>query len=149
VKPLIVGEAPSKNEHVPRPISGRIGRRLAACAGMTLERFLASFDRVNLLEVRQDTKEKGFEFDVKAALASARMLRDMMFFKHRPAILLLGTRVARAFEVKANYFDEFTLCDAKAYMLPHPSGINRWWNDPDNDRKMHEFMQWLVVECKL
>lgn len=144
MKPIIVGEAPSKNEHPPSPIEGRIGHRLAACTGISFAEFLERFDRMNLLEVRQDTKEKGFEFDAVAASKSAERLWSN--FQRGQIVLLLGKRVAKAFAVKGEYFVKQNVAGADVYVLPHPSGINRWWNDSRNGRRMYDFMQTLDLD---
>lgn len=44
-------------------------------------------------------------------------------------VYLVGTRVARAFEMRPV---ALLHVDAPYITLPHPSGLNRWWNDPDN-----------------
>lgn len=142
MKPLIIGEAPSKNEYPPTPIAGRIGRRLADMAGLTFEDFLEKFERVNLLAVRQDTAEKGFEFDLEYAKTSAMLLS--MTLRLRPAVILLGRRVAKAFDLKDDYFAPLTINGAPAWIVPHPSGVSRWWNDPENEEKMRTFMIELV-----
>jgi uracil-DNA glycosylase len=142
MKPLIIGEAPSKNEVTEHPIEGRIGRRLAACAGLTLPEFLAHFDRVNLLHVRQDTKEKGFEFDAAAARKAATLLKPS--FKRGQTVLLLGGRVAEAFGIHDAYFTWHVVNGARLYIVPHPSGVNRWWNDPINKLCAEQFMQAIV-----
>lgn len=146
MKPLIVGEAPSKNEVTARPIEGRVGKRLAAVCGMELAAFLAHFERVNLLHVRQDTKEKGFEFDLKAARVEAERLRDN--FKEDQIVILLGGRVAEAFHVHDHYFVETRVNFARLYIVPHPSGVNRWWNDPLNMRQAEVFMQSIVERTR-
>jgi hypothetical protein len=161
VKPLIIGEAPSKNEYPPSPIAGRIGKRLAECAGLSLQDFLEHFERRNLLEVRQDTKEKGFEFDARAASLAADKLwhdgalltdypsisgrRDDAVFAPGRVVLLLGYRVATAFGAANIYFMKQTLgTEAEVYVLPHPSGVNRWWNDPFNAALVTKFMRSIV-----
>lgn len=145
MKPLLIGEAPSKNEHPPTPLEGRIGRRLAACAGLSFEEFLERFDRVNLLDVRQDTKEKGFEFDMEKASKSAR--RMYWTLENGRTIILLGKRVAAAFALPSEYFQplRWAPVDLTFYVVPHPSGVNRWWNDPANVEKMNAFMRGLLV----
>lgn len=146
MKPLIVGEAPSKNEVTERPIEGRVGRRLADCCCISLDEFLHRFDRVNLLHVRQDTKEKGFEFDEAAASQEAHRMATTLDFNDRPFVLLLGKRVAAAFGAHANYFEaQHVGTRTTLYVLPHPSGVNRWWNDPENHRKICDFMQYLLA----
>lgn len=149
VKPLLVGEAPSKNEATEAPLAGRVGRRLASLCGLSFEEYLDFFERVNLLHVRQDTKEKGFEFDFVAATqaAHALWLSEDAFASGR-TILLLGRRVARAFSETTEYFEGRTTASQgiKIYVLPHPSGVSRWWNEEANYRRAAEFMQWIVVE---
>lgn len=147
MKPLLIGEAPSKNEVTERPLEGRIGKRLAACCNLTLEDFLRYFDRVNLLHVRQDSKEKGFEFDAKAAAAEACRLR-----KEWPSgrtVILLGRRVAEAFGVPQTPYFERRIHDHDFYVVPHPSGLNRWYNDPTNMINMNEFMTGLVMKTRI
>lgn len=142
MKPLIIGEAPSKNEVTERPIEGRIGRRLAVCAGLSFGDFLHHFDRVNLLHERQEVFGKGFTFDTVAARIEADRLRSS--FGREQTVLLLGGRVAEAFGVRDEYFTRHVINDANAYLLPHPSGINRWWNDPMNMEKMNVFMRGII-----
>lgn len=146
MKPLLIGEAPGKNEHPPRPLEGRVGRRLATCAGISFEEFLERFDRTNLLSVRQDTKEKGFEFDHVAAKAEAeRLHREVL--QPGQTVVLLGRRVAKAFDMPPDPFVEHLRWAwgqrgfIKMYVVPHPSGINRWFNEPTNVSQMNEFMR--------
>lgn len=146
MKPLIVGEAPSKNEVVEQPLQGRVGRRMAALSGLTYEQYIDFFDRVNLLHVRQDTKEKGFEFDFESAQIEARQL--VRGFKRGQIVLLLGGRVTEAFGVHHEYFNEVKLNGARCYIVPHPSGVNRWWNDQDNVKKATAFMRGIVERTK-
>lgn len=32
-----------------------------------------------------------------------------------------------------------------AFCIPHPSGVNRWWNDPENRERAEAFMQFFPV----
>lgn len=153
MKPLIVGEAPSKNELPERPIEGRIGARLAVCCGLPYDEFLERFERVNLLRVRQDTKEKGFEFDAAAAAhvawQMAAPLSTQFAFHEGRTVLLLGKRVAAAFGADTRYFERQRIgTRAEVYVLPHPSGVNRWWNDEANQRRMVEFMHGIVERTR-
>lgn len=145
MRPLIIGEAPSKNEFPPTPIEGRIGRRLASYAGLSFEEFLTRFDRVNLLSVRQDTAEKGFTFDRVAALESWRIIARRI--KPGQTVLLLGKRVADAVGCVNDYFEPCRLVGGiTLYVVPHPSGVSRWWNDEKNKERMRGFMTELVKE---
>lgn len=148
MKPLLIGEAPSKNEVTETPIEGRIGKRLASYAGLSLEDFLTIFDRINLLHERQDTREKGFEFDHDAARLEA--FRLYPTFKPGQTVIMLGRRVGNAFGAFGEYFQAHRPRDngAVIYVVPHPSGINRWWNDPQNCLQATEFMQKIVAEVR-
>jgi hypothetical protein len=143
MKPLIIGEAPSKNGKPERPIEGRIGQRLADHAGLSYADFLVHFDRVNLLHERQEVAGKGFVFDRAAAINAAQALVKQLTAGR--LVLLLGRRVAGAFGCTKDYFDAHHLENgAILYVVPHPSGINRWWNDPWNSKTMRAFMHQIV-----
>lgn len=146
MKPLLIGEAPSKNEVTPRPLEGRVGKRLAACCNMPLEAYLEHFDRTNLLSVRQDTKEKGFEFDLRAAKVAAEAL--VSGFKKGQIVVLLGGRVAEAFGIHDHYFTWCQINEADVTIFPHPSSVSRWWNDPANVRQAEVFMQSIVERTR-
>lgn len=145
MKPLLIGEAPSKNATHPRPLEGRIGRRLADCAGLSYEAYLEAFERINLLQVRQDTAEKGFEFDMRAARVEAQRLRESGLLRER-SVVLLGHRVAEAFNLRGMRY--FHGCPSgmhgMIWVMPHPSGINRWWNEAENCKAACAFMRGLV-----
>ncbi len=149
MKPLLIGEAPSKNQTDPHPLEGRIGRKLAECAGLSYDAYLDMFDRVNLLAVRQDTKEKGFEFDMKAARESALLMRQSGIMRDR-SVVLLGNRVAEAFGVRSiRFFHGHPHGQGgMLWVMPHPSGINRWWNDPDHHEAACSFMRGMVERHK-
>ncbi len=142
-KPLLIGEAPSKNEDTPQPLEGRVGSRLANLAGLRLDHYMELFERRNLLQVRQDTAAKGFEFDEKAAAIEAVTMRNL-YFKDGRVIVLLGKRVAKAFGVKEVYFIQQQYHGPDIRVMPHPSSVNRFWNDLANVKQAEEFMQGIV-----
>lgn len=94
---------------------GCSGHRLCCLIlGMSRSDYLSTFDRVNLCNRQWDTKE-----------AAARALT----LGGRKCILL-GSKVARAFEIP---FRPFTLFRRDTVLvLPHPSGLCRLWNVPGN-----------------
>lgn len=47
-------------------------------------------------------------------------------------VLLMGRGPARALGVAAPYLVGTVLRGRRAVVVPHPSGVNRWWNDPAN-----------------
>lgn len=139
-KPLIVGEAPNKKG---RPgdtsIAGRCGKKLAELCGCTLDEYLDVFERRNVLSTYPGASGKGSAFSSPAIKRRATILRRA--FRPGRTVILLGYRSARAFGVKAKYFEPVKVGSAAAIVVPHPSGINRWYNDPANVRKMKRFMQ--------
>lgn len=146
MKPLIIGEAPSKHGDPDKPIEGKIGNRLAHAGGITFEDYMACFERVNLLHVRQEYSGKGSAFNKAEALEHANKLQKQ--FVAGRTILLLGKRVAEAFGLNGDYFDVHFVNDAHVYVIPHPSGVNRWWNDPENRSRMEEFMHEVIGGMK-
>lgn len=118
MQPLLVGEA---NPHGANPEFAlyplpehAAGGRLAAILDMSRSTYLRAFRRVNLCPRRwsmRDAREHA------AGIAS----------RERGPIVLLGRRVAEAFGFGAA--PPFS-AQGQFYLLPHPSGLNRVWNDP-------------------
>lgn len=140
MRPIIVGEAPSKNQDPERPIEGRIGKRLALFANLSYEAYLEHFERVNLLHLRQDDGTK-FIFDNVAAAEEAKRLRQAWDYGRQ--VLLLGNRVAKAFGVQGPCFERLVY-DHDFYIVPHPSGLNRFYNDPANRHQARAFLSQFV-----
>lgn len=79
----------------------------------------------NLFDVPQPRNGKGSRFPVVEGVRRARGVRF-----RTPVVLFAGHRVARAFRFKARYFDPVLFRERHlAYVIPHPSGVNTWWNN--------------------
>lgn len=127
----IVGEAPPRSGG--GPFEGDAGRRLRRA----VRRDLADCRLVNLLNAWPGPDgAKGDAFPVDEARLAARRVRF-----NTPVVLLAGHRVARAFGLRVGYLEWTTLRGRRAAVLPHPSGINRWWNDPRNRRRASRFIR--------
>lgn len=139
-KPLIVGEL--------NPFGGRdyfalfplprtsSGGRLAGILGLSPESYLETFDRANLCR----------------GAWSARVARDAaatLAEQDRPAFILLGKRVCEAF---GEEYHPFTVGDApggsRFAVLPHPSGLNRAWNDPSATERARRTVETLGVDLQ-
>lgn len=143
MKPLLVGEAPGRNGDPCRPLEGKVGRRLAALFGLTFDGYLEAFVRTNLLDFWPGQNGKGAAFViVDAEMVACTLVRKR--FKRGRVVLLLGKRVARAFGTKGDYFDEQVVNGARVYVVPHPSGVNRWYNDSTNVEHVRRFMKQVV-----
>ena len=125
-KGLVVGQAPgTSGEAFAR--STTTVRRLATLCGVSCsgsDELHELFDFVNLLDSYPGRSASGVgdAFDFKAARAAASGIPLVS----RPVVLLLGSNVARAFGLPNNVLQ----WQGNILVLPHPSGINHFWNEP-------------------
>jgi hypothetical protein len=122
VRPIFVGEQPSGPVGPEGALAGQSGRRLARLAGVTMTEFLRH-RRVNLLP-------RAGEWDPAAARRVAAELD--YWLPTRIPFVLLGQRVALAFSSvgMTNEWDQLP-SGRRVLRLPHPSGRNRAWNQPE------------------
>jgi hypothetical protein len=142
---LILGEAPGPGGGHDI-LAGRIGRLLCAAAGIPGYADLARLARLeNLLDCYPGSAWKGSAFPRDAARAAAVLRVPRM----SGTVLLLGHRVAAAFGVRAAYFTWGRIGRARAAVFPHPSGVNRWWNDRENRRLAAAFLREVLAQKKI
>jgi hypothetical protein len=86
------------------------------------------------------SRNKGDAFPLeRAARAAARLeLGD-------GPVILLGKGVAGAFGARADFFEWFELRGRRAVVIPHPSGVSRWWNEPANRRRASRFIRSVLA----
>lgn len=146
-RPIIVGQAPSRQHDFQPPFSGRSGKRLANLAG--IEDIHDAFDTINIFpsypgDVADRSNGKGDPFPLQEARRRAESLRETL--KGR-VVILAGKNVARAFGKR---FDLGPLVaerdeDGTTWVLiPHPSGINLQWNNPIFVENVRRFLRALV-----
>lgn len=136
MKPAIVGEAPSMRTS--RPFAGRSGERLAELAGTSLEALRDRYRLVNLLGYwpGPNASGKGSAFPMQEARPAAATLRLAS------GSLLCGRRVAAAFGLaRAPYLEWLSVDGRQVAVIPHPSGVCRWWNDPENVARARAFLR--------
>jgi hypothetical protein len=110
---------------------------MAKLAGLTRAEFDDRTVWKNLLNTVQEKQGKGDAFPMDEARKAASKILVDGIRGDEPA-LLLGGNVARAFGFKhGKPFDSF----GPIILFPHPSGINRFWNDPRNIRKAKRFLR--------
>jgi uracil-DNA glycosylase len=155
-KPLFIGEAPSRTSDPKVAFSGRSGQRLANIAGLSHDEFLRRVDTVNLLGYWPGKRGKGDDLDpFQAAVAATNVLFERCV--GRKLVFLVGRRVADAFGFRdydllsgyiapsKNIFGVRPSMNGPTWVvLPHPSGVNRWWNDPANVRKAKRLLRSLL-----
>ncbi len=140
MKPLLVGQAPSRTSDPARPWSGGAGKSLADLAGMAHAEFLRLVEPVNLLRRWPGTAGKGDRFPMRSARARAKGIE----LRGRVA-LLAGRKVAAAFGLpradRAEGMGWYPLRGGFVTVIPHPSGVNLWYNDADNRACLGVFLR--------
>ncbi len=144
-KLLLIGESVGPGGGA--PFGGASGRRLASLCGVSHEDFLSMVDAVNLLNrwPGRQRGPKGHAFPVVDARAAATAL-DLA----GRTVALAGKRVALAFGLRdPPWLVEVSLGvgESAAFVVPHPSGVVRWYNDPDNGRAVGRLLRRLIKRC--
>lgn len=138
MKFALVGEA---NRAGGPPFSGRSGRRLADLLGISPDQLPIAFNLTNLFEHwpgGAGPGRKGDRFPMTEA-----QTRAATWLKRNPetVVILAGKRLARAFDVRpARYLSFFDQAGRQFAIIPHPSGVNHWWNDDLNARRAKRFL---------
>jgi hypothetical protein len=146
---VFVGEAPGGTLPVE---AGACWRRLAAVVGTTPAVLWQRAVLVNTLKRRPERDGHGDAFPLKAARRAAVRLAGSALLTEARMIVLVGRRVSRAFGVaRQGYFVPFCLDAvhpaAASVVIPHPSGVNLWYNDPQHRRlARRELRQILGLE---
>lgn len=141
---VIVGQAPSRTSDPRRPLSGLSGRRLEVTAGLEQGTLAARASLVNLLVRWPGYAEgaHGDRFDREAARRSVSRLARRLDGRD---VILLGRHVSRAFglELRPLRWSVFVgpACTFRVAMLPHPSGVNLWWNEERHRRAAARFLR--------
>lgn len=142
-KIVFVGYCPSHRGSPEKPLDGPgTGHRLAALCGMSHEGYLRKFERVNL---HYDTPLKRDSATKKRGELSAAHIRHR--YRGR-RIILLGHEVLEAFGLdqclSIAVWSVVMRDETRVSFIPHPSGLNRWYNDKKNIRRVEKFLRGLV-----
>lgn len=147
-RPLIIGQAPGARSDPAQPLAGRCGARLADLAGLDLPTFLATFERINLIDRFPGKTGKGDTFPrAEAGKTATRLIIRGAFLRRR--VVFLGENVTATFGFKHAVFEPlrfYQSADSALAFCPHPSSINRWWNDPQHVEAARRFWTTLVQE---
>lgn len=154
---VLIGQAPGNpedarnQEGLDGPLGGRAAENLSKYAGWeNTEDFMSLFERDNILRKYSGSAEgKGDLFPEEEAREKApERLREywgrtILAVGKKPAELLLEEMVDYYERSVRNSFpgksekDGFT----EIYCIPHPSGINRHWNDENNVERFENFLK--------
>ncbi len=133
---IIVGEAPSRIREGLCVLDGNGVNRLAALMGVEDLRDVARV--VNLLGYWPGSDGKGSRAPMPALRAAAAGLEPTL----RGEVLLLGHRVSCAFGIAGQpYFKPVACASYRLVVLPHPSGVNHWWNEERNVQRARRFLR--------
>lgn len=132
MRPLLVGEAPARTTSPGWPafygrqrsarVLWQLGFRVSRAPGRP-----GNTDAMNLLD-----RYPGESWPENAARRQATRLL-MRGLDGRKAVVLVGRRVAAAFDAEDRpWLEWFDLFGRRAAVMPHPSGLNRWWNEVRN-----------------
>lgn len=137
-KILVIGEAPGDVGPPDTPLEGAVGRRIAELAGLSWDDYLALTERRNLLAVNP-----GETWPTAEAAAAGDEMMPQLFSRRT---ILLGQRVARAFGARVPPLQFEPILEGrpdlgKWAVVPHPSGRNRWWNEPENRSAARRFLR--------
>lgn len=144
---LIVGQAPSRSNGHSRALEGPSGRNLARLFGH--ERVSDFADAVNLLDrwPGKSGRCKGCRFPMRLARRRAPLVREL--FAGYRVVVVLGAATARALDLDGEPLGWCKLDGAWLGKLPHPSGVNHWWNVALNQRRAAEFARVVLKRSLL
>jgi uracil-DNA glycosylase len=143
---LFVGQAPGRDKLY--PFIGKSGYALARLLGIEYANLFDQHRLINLVDVWQGKSGKGDRFDPSGIDCAAKVAHHA---EGVHGIVLCGGTVAKACGVTTPFLDQFMLHGKPALVLPHPSGVNRWWNDARNkksaQRRLRRFVSAANKRC--
>lgn len=143
MKTILIGQAPSRTSDPGEPLSGRSGERIAALCGLDLPTFLDTFERYNVLPYWPGKDGKGDRYTAAEIRHRAELIHSFIAGRK---VVILGVINARVLSVTWPMFSFRPHCGAQFAWSPHPSGINRWWNDLLNVSLAESFWRQLAQE---
>jgi len=140
---ILIGEAPGPGKKGPT-LQGRAGKRLAGFVGITLDDLVRQADLLNLLD-----EYPGPTFPKARGRSAAAMLSPTLADQR---VIALGQNVAHCLGLIPER-DRFPILlwtpldlwggknlRCRAAVVPHPSGLNRWYNVSANRDLVREFL---------
>lgn len=148
--PFLAGQAAPKpkpgTRHIPLfPYpNNTAGARLFELSGWPLGLWMRGWDRFNTLEHFPGSAGKGDAFPLPLARAAARRHVDERGLVDRCG-LIVGKANAGCYPWPGGLPDPFTVVrigEASFWMwVPHTSGVNTFWNDPDHRGRFRQALQ--------
>lgn len=137
----IVGEAPGPNTSPKLPLfpvpTTSAGGRLLQYSRLSPAQYLGRFVRFNVFSRLQP-------WSVPAARERAAEIIDRIHASRIRKVVLLGGKVAAAFGVPTDAYAVTFTVGAALIVVPHPSGLNRMYNDDRYQRRTGAAMRWAA-----
>ena len=134
----LVGQAPSRRGDPRKPLAGPNGQKIARLAGISHDELIGC-RRMHLNTRYSGKRRKGDAFNRAEGNANA---GDVLLDWRVERIVLLGKNVARCFGLRdVPFLAEIRIYGRRFLIFPHPSGINRWWNERRNERRARQVLQ--------
>jgi uracil-DNA glycosylase len=137
----IIGQAPSQNGDAGDPCAGKIGKRIAKLAGISFDDYIERTQRMNVFDEWPGKKGKGDAWDAKQA---KERVEEMWNEIAGGRVIFLGKNVANAFGHGEVEWCEWKIdidTGMQIAVLPHPSGVNHWWNERANRKRAGKFLR--------
>lgn len=154
---ILIGQAPGPTGPPPgRPlVGGRSGTFMQSLTGcQTLKDYIKHFETMNVLDWYPGRAPggKGDRFPMTEARVAARDKLPQLLGRK---VVFCGSGVAEAFDAVepiAPFTWMMRLHAAASFqwaMVPHPSPVNRFWNDPANVARAKQFFDLLLGRATL
>jgi uracil-DNA glycosylase len=124
--------------------SGRSGQKLAQLAGVKHEDLTAYFDMYNLIPYWPGKAGKGDAFPKEEAKQYA---LNIWAWEHS-RVILVGSAVADVLGYKGPHCLWILFRGKWVAYVPHPSGINRFYNDKKNVATVSRFLKEAVSHVR-
>lgn len=138
---IIVGVNDPYNQTPLQPdIIGSSGHKLWSMTGLSMPNYVRYFERVNLWSMSDNKNEFVGRERAKGIVSTVSGSVDAF-------IICLGKDVARAFGIEGKPKMKFFGLKNNVWVahLPHPSGLNRWYNSDENRAAATYFMQQVAA----
>lgn len=146
VRGLIVGENPGKRTHQDLPLfpwpERSAAGRLLTMSRLKPGEYLGGLWRRNLCDTKKWVRTE--------AEKRARLLVTALFDQSRDLrVVLCGVKVARAFGLSETFWTPQRLeSRQECVVIPHPSGLNRIYNEKGARRSTRRWMRWAVLGAR-
>lgn len=149
-RPLLTGQSPGPNTRPELPLfclpKTSAGGRLQELTGLTRGRYLAGFQRMNLLYEHPGRHKRDDKFPVREARVAANAVKPLLEGRR---VIFIGRKVGDAFGYGSQVapWHEWGYCPKWSFTyacVPHPSGRNHWYNNQLNRDVASEFWRVLI-----